>query len=78
MDIFGCIDKCIGCDHMVGYRGIKSVYGATLGYTCEIYMRPYAKWGKLGGCEAATNRIKPASTEKPKARVGQQKQKKSK
>lgn len=67
MGIYSCIEQCEGCRHLEG--SIK--YGAV----CEVYMRPYAKWHKLGGCEGATH-VKRETAPEQKQRVGQQKQKK--
>lgn len=68
MAIYGCIDKCVGCRHQTHcYDTSDSV--------CDMYMRPYSKWGKLGGCESATH-VKREVVEQAKQRVGQQKQKK--
>jgi hypothetical protein len=63
--IYNVIDKCLA--------GAKCRH--TDGHTCELYLRPWAKWHKLGGCESATNR-EVIKVESAKVRVGQQKQKK--
>lgn len=70
MTIYSCVERCFegeGCKHATGPREV--------GPSCALYMRPYAKWGKLLGCEGATNRVHEVK-EEPKKRVGQQKQKK--
>jgi len=73
MAIYNCIDKCNGCKHSTAYSYFDT---SPEGAVCEIYLRPYSKWGKLGGCEGATH-VKRA-VEETKQRVGQQKQKKVK
>jgi len=66
--IYNCMPQCHGCKHRVGYYDNSDA-------VCDWYMRPAAKWGKLGGCEGATH-VKRTAEETPKQRVGQQKQKK--
>jgi len=67
MIVHSMVSECVGCAHATG--------GLVEGATCAIYLRPYAKWHKLGGCESATNReVKPVAV--AKVRAGQQKQKK--
>lgn len=70
MVIYSMVKECEGCAHATG--------GLVEGATCALYMRPYAKWTKLGGCESATHVVRVREVEAPKARVGQQKQKKVK
>jgi len=67
--IYSCVEKCVGCRHMNGPLSYGSI--------CEIYMRPYSKWNKLGGCEGATH-VERKVEVKTQVRVGQQKQKKAK
>jgi len=67
MIVYSMVKECEGCGHATG--------GLVEGATCAIYMRPFAKWNKLGGCEGATH-VARKTVEAVKVRVGQQKQKK--